>query len=77
MSDTQNTYSSSNLYPFLNWSTPSDGNGGTADDKYHYLSQNAKKRVKFLFNDLPKNLEEANKSYLGLTRRYDRRNFFC
>jgi hypothetical protein len=71
MSDTQNTYSSSNLYPFLNWSTASNGNGGTVDERYSFLSEDAKKRLKLLVDEIPKKLEEANKSYLGLTRRYN------
>ena len=69
MSDTQNTYSSSNLYAFGGWASTTSGFGPSSFDvSYNNLSSDAQKRVKFLFNDLPKNLEEANKSSLGLTR---------
>jgi hypothetical protein len=69
MSDTQNTYSSSNLYPFGGWANTTNGFGPSSFDvDFNNLSPNARKRVKFLFNDLPKDLEEAGKSYLGLTR---------
>lgn len=69
MSDTQNTYTSSNLYPFGGWANTTNGFGPSGFDiPFNNLSNEAKEKVKFLFNELPKTLDEAGKSYLGLTR---------
>lgn len=81
MSDTQNTYTSSNLYSFLNWSSTINGFGPSnmnPDSSYfNNLSAEGVKKVKFLFNELPKALDEAGKSYLGLTRIKYTKYFFC
>lgn len=77
MSDAQNTYSSSNLYPFLSWAT-SNGAGSNSNwgpDDLNNISNDGRKKIKQLFVDLPKALEESNKSYLGLTRRNNTKSF--
>lgn len=81
MSDTQNTYTSSNLYSFLNWSSAINGFGPSninpSSSYFNNLSLEGKNKVIFLFNELPKALEEAGKSYLGLTRIKYTKYFFC
>lgn len=69
MSDTQNTYSSSNLYPFGGWANTTNGFGPSDFDvPFNNLSGEARAKLKGLFEDLPKKLEEAGKTSLGLTR---------
>lgn len=68
MSDTQNTYSSSNLYPFYDWATDNPTNSELDMNQLNNISLEAKKKIKQLFFELPKSLEDANKSYLGLTQ---------
>ncbi len=66
MSDTQNTYSSSNLYAFWHWANTDTGD---IDYDFNNLSIEGGKRAKKILFDLPKELEESGKSYLGLSRK--------
>lgn len=69
MSNTQNVYSSSNLYSFVTWASTSGSFAplDPSEGQFANISEQAKKQIKRLFIDLPKELEEANKSSLGLT----------